>query len=94
MITPDYYATTGRPEVLLFTSLVRADLFTWQEQIGNERGGSDGVDTWTITDHPLPDGTTTTLYACTMVYLHTKPAPLAAYTPTEMLDWMSEGISH
>lgn len=56
-------------EVLLHTSLVRDELFTWMDEVGKERGYSAlRVDTWTIADHPAPDGSTFTLYACTLVY--------------------------
>lgn len=59
-------------ETLLFTSLVRDDLFAWQERAAAAHAGKKcvRVDTWEIQNHPTPNGNTFTLYACTMVYEH------------------------
>lgn len=53
-------------KVLLYTSLVRADLFTWMESLDISWNRAM-VDTWEILDHPGQDGATFTLYACTVV---------------------------
>lgn len=59
-------------ETLLYTSLVRDDLFTWQERAFEAHVGKKclRVDTWELQNHPTPDGSTFTLYACTMVFEH------------------------
>lgn len=55
-------------KVLMHTSLNRADLFTWQEEVFAEyRSAGALVDTWQLDDHPDGQGGTFTLYACTIV---------------------------
>lgn len=55
---------TTDQRVMLKTSLVREDLFAWLKGIDCN---PVQVDTWTITDHPAPDGDTFTLYAMTVL---------------------------
>lgn len=54
---------------LLYTSLVRQELFDWQDSVFQEYGGSRvlAVDTWEFQDHPNPEGNPFTLYACTII---------------------------
>jgi hypothetical protein len=61
-------------KVLLHTALRREDLFTWQEEMARTYAPLKAwlVDTWTIEDHPAPDGSPFTLYACTIVLTETQ----------------------
>lgn len=55
-------------ETLLYTSLLRDDLFAWQARAYEAHADRKcvRVDTWEIQNHPTPDGSTFTLYACTV----------------------------
>lgn len=58
-------------ETLLYTHIVRDELFIWQERVMKERGAPLRVDTWQFDGHPTPNGEPFTLYACTMVLENT-----------------------
>lgn len=62
-------------ETRLHTSLNRDDLFAWQAAVLESQGTRAvvRVDTWTVRGHPAPDGTTFTLYACTIVLATIRP---------------------
>ncbi len=61
-------APSAPVETLLYTHVVRDELFKWQDKVMRERGQPLRVDTWQFEEHPTPDGATFTLYACTLVY--------------------------